>query len=155
MQRERNGEVIDRVLMKNCLSMLVEVNVSSTEVYVEDFERDFLVETRNFYQKESQEFMNQNTVPDYLRKVGKLRCCPRITWLTTIFSYAYRLRIAFAKKKTALIAISTALPNRNCAMSFRRSSLPNMPSAWSRSALRALVFLLVVCFCHWSHNVSL
>jgi len=69
VHRERNGEVIDRVLMKNCLAMLVEVNVVSTDVYQEDFERDFLVETRNFYQQESQDFMSQNTVPDYLRKI--------------------------------------------------------------------------------------
>lgn len=67
--KERNGEIIDRVLMKNCLSMLVDVNVNTADVYQEEFERDFLAETRNFYQHESQEFMSQNTVPDYLKKV--------------------------------------------------------------------------------------
>jgi hypothetical protein len=33
VQAERTGEVIDKVLMKNCLAMLVEVNVVSTDVY--------------------------------------------------------------------------------------------------------------------------
>lgn len=66
---ERIGEQIDRVLMKNCLKMLVEVAVSSREVYVEDFETEFLLQTRNFYRQESQDFISRNTVPDYLRKI--------------------------------------------------------------------------------------
>eukprot|EP00463_Aulacantha_scolymantha_P000488 TRINITY_DN1299_c0_g1_i1.p1 TRINITY_DN1299_c0_g1~~TRINITY_DN1299_c0_g1_i1.p1 ORF type:complete len:628 (-),score=103.46 TRINITY_DN1299_c0_g1_i1:126-2009(-) len=69
--QERNGEVIDKVLMKNCLSMLVEVNVTSTEVYVQVFEKEFLKQTRTFYQQESQDFISQNTCPEYLRKIEK------------------------------------------------------------------------------------
>lgn len=69
VHKERTGEVIDKSLMKNCLSMLVDCNVTSTEVYEEEFERDFLNETRTFYQQESQDFISQNTVPDYLRKI--------------------------------------------------------------------------------------
>ncbi len=64
-----SGEPIDKVLMKNCLAMLVEVNVTSLDVYQEDFERDFLRQTREFYTRESQVFMSSNTCPDYLRKV--------------------------------------------------------------------------------------
>jgi len=67
--RERTGEVIDHQLMKKCLSMLVEVGVYGPEVYQSEFEKDFLSETRNFYQTEAQDFIAQNTVPDYLRKV--------------------------------------------------------------------------------------
>lgn len=66
---ERSGEVIDKVAMKNCLSMMVEVNVSSLEVYQRDFEDEFLASTRTFYAQESNDFLLQNTVPDYLAKV--------------------------------------------------------------------------------------
>jgi cullin 1 len=66
---EREGEVIDRVLMKNCLSMLVEVNVNSLDVYISDFEREFLQTTQQYYEQEAQAFICQNTCMDYLRKI--------------------------------------------------------------------------------------
>jgi cullin 3 len=69
VKAERSGEAIDKVVMKNCLAMLVEVNVTSTDVYQDEFERDFLTQTRTFYQTESQEFMAENTVPDYLKRI--------------------------------------------------------------------------------------
>jgi cullin 3 len=71
--RERIGEVVDRVLMKNCLSMLVDCNGNHNnqplEVYEKDFEKDFLLQTRQFYQSEASNFISENTVPDYLRKI--------------------------------------------------------------------------------------
>ena len=71
--RERTGERIDRVLMKNCLAMLIEVAVKNEpkeEVYQQEFENEFLRQSHNFYKQESQEFISNNTVPDYLRKVN-------------------------------------------------------------------------------------
>ncbi len=70
--------------MKNCLSMLVEVNVTSLDVYQEDFERDFLRQTREFYTRESQVFMASNTCPDYLRKVGTQRNLLPLAFLRTL-----------------------------------------------------------------------
>ena len=69
IRREREGELIDRQLMKHALLMLVEVNVYGRHVYAEDFEFEFLKTTQIFYKQESQEFLARNTVPDYLRKV--------------------------------------------------------------------------------------
>ena len=71
---ERMGEVIDRVLMKNALSMLVEVGLSGSDIYIDTFEGEFLKQTRNFYKQESQEFISHNTCPDYLRKVCLPSC---------------------------------------------------------------------------------
>lgn len=98
VRRERLGERIDRQLMKHALLMLVEVrapavyfscsdeiflkfftvfiftlqvNVYGRQVYIEDFETEFLRATELFYKQESQAFLAQNTVPEYLRKV----CC--------------------------------------------------------------------------------
>lgn len=50
--------------------MLVEVNVYGRHVYVEDFENEFLRTTQLFYKQESQEFLANNTVQDYLKKVS-------------------------------------------------------------------------------------
>jgi len=66
---ERQHEPINRTLMKSALSMLVEVNVSSKSLYQEEFENAFLKETQTFYIKEAQFFLNNNTVPDYLKKI--------------------------------------------------------------------------------------
>jgi len=71
IQRERNGLSVDRLVLKKCLSMLVDVNVRDTKVYEEVFERDMLKATAQFYQHEAQNFIAQNTVSDYLRKIEK------------------------------------------------------------------------------------
>lgn len=71
VRQERTGEAaIDRVLMKNSLAMLVEVNVTTTEVYAKDFEDEFLQQTKSFYQKESQHLIAHLSCPDYLKKIA-------------------------------------------------------------------------------------
>jgi len=95
VRRERSGEVIDKGLIKNTLTMLVELgsqsaSSSSSEkssdhrsgsgnsdpktktplsVYEEEFERAFLENTEAFYREESQRFIVENTCPVYLLKV--------------------------------------------------------------------------------------
>jgi hypothetical protein len=49
--------------------MLVDVNVYGRQVYVDDFENEFIHATQLFYKQESQQFLAHNTVPDYLRRV--------------------------------------------------------------------------------------
>jgi cullin 3 len=66
--RERSGEQIDFVLVKNILSMLVALGVNSRKVYQHDFERSFLDTSRTFYHEESLRYLTENTCPDYLRK---------------------------------------------------------------------------------------
>ena len=68
IDKERRGEQIDRLLMKNSLSMLVELGVHSRDVYEEDFEKVFLETTRDFYHNESLEYITKNTCPDYMKK---------------------------------------------------------------------------------------
>jgi hypothetical protein len=67
---ERNGEMVDTSLMRSALSMLVDSGVESPQVYVEEFETDFLNNTENFYSKESFECLSKSTCPEYLVKVG-------------------------------------------------------------------------------------
>lgn len=71
VQRERNGEVIDRGHMKSCLGMLVDVNVSNSDFYVDFFEKDLIAQSRVFYAHESQECLNTSSVPDFLRKIER------------------------------------------------------------------------------------
>jgi cullin 3 len=69
VQRERNGEVIARSQMKNITQMLVDLGISNRAVYEEDFERQFLEASSQFYRVESQDFISENSCSDYMKKV--------------------------------------------------------------------------------------
>ncbi|OIV90285.1 hypothetical protein TanjilG_08322 [Lupinus angustifolius] len=66
--RERNGEVINRGLMRNVVKMLMDLGLS---VYQEDFEKRFLFVSANFYCLESQKFIESCDCGDYLMKAEK------------------------------------------------------------------------------------
>jgi cullin 3 len=71
---ERQGELVDRPLLKNICSMLVDLGLRTKEVYIEDFEKYFLEQTTNFYKTESLMFISNNTCSDYIAKVeGRLK----------------------------------------------------------------------------------
>ena len=63
----RRGRQADLQLVRATLTMLVDLGVSSTAVYAEDFEARFLQETAQFFHDESAAFLERNTAPDYLR----------------------------------------------------------------------------------------
>ena len=65
IQRERQGEMIERGLLKTVSSMFVELG---REVYARDFEAPFLSSSATFYQAESQEYISQNSASDYMKK---------------------------------------------------------------------------------------
>ena len=67
---ERQGCLIDRDLIKRILSMLEDLSIDGFNLYEEDFETYFIEETRAFYQKESLDFLSQNSCSDYMRKIG-------------------------------------------------------------------------------------
>ncbi|KAF0696286.1 Aste57867_12984 [Aphanomyces stellatus] len=71
IELERNGEVIDRGVMKDILGMLVDLGVHSNNVYEEDFENDFLHTTASFYHAEAQRLLDQNTCPDFMQKADR------------------------------------------------------------------------------------
>lgn len=66
--RERNGEVINRGLMRNITKMLMDLGFS---VYQNDFERHFLEVSADFYRLESQKFIESCDCGDYLKKAER------------------------------------------------------------------------------------
>jgi len=68
VQLEREGELVERMLMRNTLAMLVDLGIQDLKVYEQDFESHFLEATRVFYRTESLDYITQNTCPDYLAK---------------------------------------------------------------------------------------
>jgi cullin 3 len=71
VQRERNGEMIQRGVFKNMVQMLVDLGLGSRSVYESEFETKFLETSVKFYGAESQLYMATNTVSDYMKKVER------------------------------------------------------------------------------------
>lgn len=69
VKRERNGEAIDRIAVKNTCQMLMNLGLDSRIVYEEDFERHFLRQSAEFYRLESQDYLKGNSASDYIIKV--------------------------------------------------------------------------------------
>ncbi|NXC62792.1 CUL4A protein, partial [Aleadryas rufinucha] len=67
IERERNGEAVDRSLLRSLLSMLSDLQ----QVYKESFEHRFLEETNCLYAAEGQRLMQEREVPEYLHHVNK------------------------------------------------------------------------------------
>ena len=67
--QERLGVLIDRELVKAVLAMLSDLGPDGQDVYESFFEAPFLSATRSFYKQLSQEYLSQNTCPDYMRMV--------------------------------------------------------------------------------------
>lgn len=47
--RERNGDIVDRIAIKNACQMLMLLGIKNRQVYEEDFERPFLQQSIEFY----------------------------------------------------------------------------------------------------------
>lgn len=66
IERERNGEAVDRQLLKSLLRML-----SDLQIYQEVFEHKFLEATDRLYAAEGRMLMQERDVPNYLGHVDK------------------------------------------------------------------------------------
>ncbi len=75
IERQRNGDEIDQDLIKIVVHSFVALGLDSIDpnkeclaVYKEHFETPFIQATGLYYKKESQVFLAENTVSDYLKK---------------------------------------------------------------------------------------
>ncbi|KAI1285963.1 Cullin-3 [Halotydeus destructor] len=73
VMRERRGEVIDRLAVRNACQMLILLGIeqgdAGRKVYHDDFEAPFLQQSREFYRMESQKFLAENSASVYIKKV--------------------------------------------------------------------------------------
>ncbi|GMI76049.1 cullin 1, AUXIN RESISTANT 6, INCURVATA 13 [Hibiscus trionum] len=68
IDKEREGEQIDRALMKNVLSIFVEIGMGEMNCYQNDFEVYLLQETTTYYSRKAAKWIEEYTCPDYLLK---------------------------------------------------------------------------------------
>lgn len=68
IERERDGELVDKALIKNILGIFIEVGMGGMECYERDFEEHLLSETGSYYKRQAAEWIEQDSCPDYMLK---------------------------------------------------------------------------------------
>lgn len=68
---EREGEIIDKTLVKSIVELYEAMGMSSLDAYTVDLEVPLLNSTREYYVKKRDEWIVQDSTPDYLIKTEK------------------------------------------------------------------------------------
>jgi cullin 1 len=68
VDKERDGEQVDRALVKNILGIFVEMGMGGMEAYEADFEAHLLTNTAAFYSRKASVWIEEDSCPDYLVK---------------------------------------------------------------------------------------
>uniref|UniRef100_A0A6N2K421 Cullin family profile domain-containing protein n=1 Tax=Salix viminalis TaxID=40686 RepID=A0A6N2K421_SALVM len=66
--KERDGEQIDRALLKNVLDIYVEIGMSQMDHYANDFEAHMLQGTGAYYSVKAANWIREDSCPDYMIK---------------------------------------------------------------------------------------
>ena len=75
IDQEREGEQIDRGLLKNVLDIFVEIGMGQMDYYENDFEAAMLKDTAAYYSRKASNWILEDSCPDYMLKVFPLFCC--------------------------------------------------------------------------------
>lgn len=68
IQRERNGEIVERSLLRATVDMLIEVGIKNNKFYESEFEKIFIQETQRYYEREAKELISDNSCYTYLKR---------------------------------------------------------------------------------------
>ena len=75
IEKQRNGETIESDLVKKVIDSFValgldeaDTNRQNLEVYREAFEKPFLAATEVFYKAESEQYIGDNSITEYMKK---------------------------------------------------------------------------------------
>lgn len=69
IDQEREGEQIDRALLKNVLDIFVEIGMGQMDCYENDFEAAMLKDTAAYYSRKASNWILEDSCPDYMLKV--------------------------------------------------------------------------------------
>ncbi|KAL7226780.1 hypothetical protein ACSBR1_021783 [Camellia fascicularis] len=68
IDQEREGEQIDRALLKNVLDIFVEIGMGQMIYYENDFEDDMLKDSAAYYSRKASNWIVEDSCPDYMLK---------------------------------------------------------------------------------------
>ncbi|KAL5541836.1 hypothetical protein UlMin_009546 [Ulmus minor] len=69
IDQEREGEQIDRALLKNVLNIFVEIGIGFMDNYEDDFEPAMLKDAAAYYSRKASNWILEDSCPDYILKV--------------------------------------------------------------------------------------
>jgi cullin 1 len=72
IDQEREGEQIDRALLKNVLDIFVEIGMGQMDHYENDFEAAMLKDTAAYYSRKASNWILEDSCPDYMLKVSSI-----------------------------------------------------------------------------------
>ena len=72
IDQEREGEQIDRALLKNVLDIYVEIGMGQMDQYESDFEEAMLKDTAEYYSRKASNWILEDSCPDYMLKASIL-----------------------------------------------------------------------------------
>mmetsp|Transcript_18871 Transcript_18871/g.23751 ORF Transcript_18871/g.23751 Transcript_18871/m.23751 type:complete len:742 (+) Transcript_18871:80-2305(+) len=68
---ERDGKIIDRTLIKDCVELFEAMGMGTLDAYNADFEEALLSSSQEFYARKSQEWIESDSTPDYMIKAER------------------------------------------------------------------------------------
>lgn len=68
IDQEREGEQVDRALLKNVLEVYISLGMGNLDTYVRDFEEHLLVSSTAFYKRKAAQWIEEDSCPDYMIK---------------------------------------------------------------------------------------
>lgn len=72
IDKEREGNTVDRGLIKSCIKIFEDMGMGSLSAYSADFEVYLLESTRTYYAMKSSIWIHEDSTPDYLIKAEKV-----------------------------------------------------------------------------------
>ncbi|RLN44231.1 hypothetical protein BBO99_00003116 [Phytophthora kernoviae] len=69
IEKERNGEIIDTTLMRNCVEIFEVMGMKSLDVYQSCLETDLVTTSATYYERKSKGWLSEDSTPVYLQKV--------------------------------------------------------------------------------------
>ncbi|XVF72564.1 hypothetical protein PTKIN_Ptkin12aG0131400 [Pterospermum kingtungense] len=73
IDKEREGEQIDRALLKNVSDIFVEIGMGQMDRYEDDFESNMLQDTGAYYSRKASSWIEEDSCPDYMLKAKCLK----------------------------------------------------------------------------------
>jgi cullin 1 len=71
VDKEREGAMIDRGLLSSCQELFEAMGMGTLDAYCADLEEPLLANTREYYARKSQEWIEADSTPDYMIKAEK------------------------------------------------------------------------------------
>lgn len=68
IMQERDGEIVEKNILKEGIHLFVEMGLGSLQQYQDDFEKMFLQRTTEYYRALSQKWLSEDSAPEYLKK---------------------------------------------------------------------------------------